>query len=793
MIMCSSRRIAACAWSSLSWILLSQVTLGSDQIDVTRLAASAGEVTLYLDLKVNGVPAGSVVPVRVSGDELYVRRSDLQIAGMTVPAAMAAQGEWLPLTQPSDLQYHYDSNALLLEITVPPHWLAEQHLGNRQREMMPATSSAGLVLNYGAHAIGGDERATFGSLWSEWRLFGAAGVLTHTGVHRYVDAEDGWSTTGVRQRGYIRFDTAWSNSNEAQLHRWTVGDLITSSQSWSTPVRIAGLQLSRDFRLRPDLITYPLPQFSGQTAVPSTLDLFIDGQRVLSEQVRPGPYTISSMPIVTGSGEAILVTTDILGRQVVTTIPFYASSELLRAGLSDYAVSFGALRRDYGVENFSYGRFASAGSLRLGVTDTFTLEGQMELASTREGSFGLVGLGAVMKAGMLGIVNGAITRSGRAEERGWQYSFGYRYANRGFTFAYQGTRTSPGFYSLAEADTAQVTHRADRDIATLGLSSARLGSVALSYVRLEPLYHERSEFLTFSYSKHLADAVSLRIGATRDLQRDEGMFTVQLLASLGRGGSVTLGTQQGEDSRDHFQYVRGVPPSGGIGWNVAHARSDGDRSYTDASLAWGGRYARAELGVSDGAAGTTEWANLLGSVLFMGNDMFVARQVSDAFVVVSTGDIGDVPVRYENQLVGRTDRRGRLLIPAVTSHYAARFSVDPTDLPPDVSIQDTDRRLVVKRRSGVKLDFEMRRTRVALMQLVHAGGVVPVGSEVTEVRTKQHAIVGYDGLVYFEDLEPDVELQVRMPDGSACHVDSMQLREAQGGQVQLPLLCESRP
>jgi outer membrane usher protein len=789
MIMCSLRRIPTCAWSGLVCLLLSHVTYAGDELAATPSQPGAAEITLYLDLKVNGVPAGSVIPVRMNGDELLVRSGDLQIAGMRLPAAVIAQGEWVPLAQTTDIQYRYDSNALLLEVTVPPQWLAEQHLGGRQPERLPATSNAGLVLNYGARVFGGDDRATMGSLWSELRLFGGAGVLAHTGMYRYVDDQETWGRAGFRQRSYTRYDTAWSNSNEEQLHRWTVGDLITSSHSWGTPVRLAGLQLSRDFRLRPDLITYPLPQFSGQTAVPSTIDLFIDGQRVLSEQVRPGPFTISSMPMVTGSGEATLVTTDILGRQVVTTIPFYASSELLRAGLSDYAVSFGSLRRDYGVENFSYGRFAGAGSFRLGVTDAFTFEGQMELASTREGSFGLIGMGTVMKAGMLGIVSGSIASSSRAEERGWQYSFGYRYANRGLTFAYQGTRTSSDFYSLAEADAAQAASRADRDIATLGLSFVRSGSIALSYVRLEPQQSERSEFLTFSYSKHIADAVSLRIGATRDLHRDEGMFTLQLLASLGRGGSVTLGTQQGDDSRDYLQYVRGVPASGGIGWNVAYSRSDEDRAFTDASLAWGGRYARAEFGISDGVAGTAQWADVLGAVLFMGGDLFAARQVSDSFVVVSTGDIGDVPVRYENQFVGRTDRRGRLLIPSVTSHYAARFSVDPLDLPPDISFADTERRLVLKRRSGARLDFDVRRTRVALMQLVHTSSVVPVGSEVTELHTNQTAIAGYDGLVYFEDLEPHVELQVRLPDGGVCQVGVVELPEFQGGNA-LPLVCE---
>src|SRR5690606_24079915 len=140
-------------------------------------------------------------------------------------------------------------------------------------------------------------------LWSEWRMFNTSGVFTHTGLYRYVAREEGWSDGELRHRGYVRFDTTWISSNEDQLQTWTIGDLISSSQSWSTPVRLAGIQVAREFRLRPDVIAYPVPQYSGQTALPSTLDLFINGQRVRPEQLRPGPYTIPSVPFVTGAGE----------------------------------------------------------------------------------------------------------------------------------------------------------------------------------------------------------------------------------------------------------------------------------------------------------------------------------------------------------------------------------------------------------------------------------------------------------------------------------------------------------
>jgi outer membrane usher protein len=793
-----ARRINDWRWIAAGWLFLCQLGL-AEQPPTTAFTMdpsdAPAETTLYLDLMVNGELVGKVVPVRQIGQELFVHARDLHAAGVSIPEPSDAHAPWLSLERTPGIQHRYDANALLLDVTVPAHWFAEQFLLEQRRSALESVSSPGLGLNYAAHLSDGEERAKVGSLWSEWRLFNGAGVFTHTGVHRYVAESAAWSGGGRRRRGYVRFDTAWSSSNEDQLHSWTVGDLITSAQSWSMPVRVAGVQFSRDFRLRPDLITYPLPQFSGQATLPSTLDLFINGQRVRSEHIRPGPYTLSSVPFLTGAGEATLVTTDVLGRQVATTLPFYASSELLRQGLSDYSVCVGVTRRDYGIEDFSYGRFASTGSLRYGLTNAITIEGQAELAPTSDGRFGLLGLGTVMKVGTLGMVSASVSHSANDQLHGRQWSFGYRYSNRGVNFGYQGTRSTKAFYSLANADAGGAPPGPTRsDIVTAGVSSERIGSFAISYVRVQSMDDEPARLFNVSYSRHVSGALSLRIGASRDLQRDEGLFTTQLLASFGSRGNLTLGAEQGGGSRESFRYARNVPSYGGIGWNMGRVSTADGRTHSDASVAWSGRYARLETGVATDAEQHVGWVDLRGSFLVMDDDVFAARQVSDAFVVVSTDGVSEVPVRYENQLVGYTNRRGRLLVPSVTSHYQAKFSIDAARLPPEISIDEPEQRIAVRRRSGALLNFDMRRTSGALIKLVDSdGAVVPVGSHAREQFSGQAGTVGYDGLVYFENPQSRVAIDVQRADGSACHAE-LQLQPGASALVQLgPITCEHVP
>ena len=83
-----------------------------------------------------------------------------------------------------------------------------------------------------------------------------------------------------------------------------------------------------------DLVTRPLPAFSGEAAVPTSVDLFINGYRSGSTRLQPGPFTLTNLPYINGAGDAVLVTTDALGRRVSTTLPPYVSSDLLKQGLA---------------------------------------------------------------------------------------------------------------------------------------------------------------------------------------------------------------------------------------------------------------------------------------------------------------------------------------------------------------------------------------------------------------------------------------------------------------------------
>ncbi|MGE0973418.1 fimbria/pilus outer membrane usher protein (plasmid) [Klebsiella sp. WOUb02] len=268
----------------------------------------------------------------------------------------------------------YDSVHQQLKLTVPTNWLPVQDITNDSMlNHVQAVSNPGMLFNYDAYYLksyGGGQTL---SVLLEPRLFSSYGYLTSTGTwQRKITYNDG------SDDGYLRYDTYWRYSDEDHLISYQLGDFISDSLTWSNSVRMGGIRISRNFSIRPDLVTYPLLQYSGTTTVPSSVDLFINGYKASSSNLNPGPYTLTNVPYINGSGEATVVTTDALGRQVVTTIPFYVANSLLREGFSDFDASFGALRTNYGTKNADYSHGASSLIYRYGLTHSLTISGHTE-------------------------------------------------------------------------------------------------------------------------------------------------------------------------------------------------------------------------------------------------------------------------------------------------------------------------------------------------------------------------------------------------------------------------------
>ncbi|MGN7740201.1 fimbria/pilus outer membrane usher protein [Pseudomonas sp. 22526] len=741
------------------------------------------DAQLFLELVVNQMNTGRVIAVEQRAGRLFVPAQALRESGMKLPEGLDTQ---VALDSLQGLHSDYDSQGQRLLLQVPPDWLPEQLVGSRQAyPRTPALSSFGALLNYDLYLNDTDDAGTYLAAWNEVRLFDGWGTLSNTGQYRRTFSGLGG---GTLNNGYRRYDTTWRYSDDERLLTYEAGDLVSGALPWSNSVRLGGVQLSRDFAVRPDLVTYPLPQFAGEAAVPSSVDLFINGYKSSSADLQPGPYTLTNIPFINGAGEAVVVTTDALGRQVSTTVPFYVTSSLLQKGLSDFSVAAGTLRRDYTLKDFSYGPGVTSGSLRYGLSDHLTLEGHAEAAE----SLTLGGFGGNLRLGNFGVLNSAISQSRFDGQGGQQVSLGYQYSSQRYSLSYQRMQRRDGYADLTVVDSPYASLSQRSEQLTLSLNLERYGSLGVGYFDVRATDDSRTRLLNLTWSKPLWRSSSFYLSANREIGDSNWAVQAQLVVPFDLHGSLSLSSERSQDgqSRQRINYSRAVPSEGGVGFNLGYAQGDAP-SYRQADLTWRLQSVQLQAGVYGSSEAETRWADASGSLVWMDRQVFTANRIDDAFVVVSTAGYRDIPVRYENQLVGRTDRNGHLLVPWSSAYYRGKYEIDPLNLPANVQSPLVEQRIAVRRGSGYLVEFPLTRIVAASLVLVDARHrELPLGSLVTHEQSGAQAVVGWDGLVYLENLAPNNSLRVNLADGGSCQV-SFAL-EPEQEQVPLigPLVCQ---
>jgi outer membrane usher protein len=246
----------------------------------------------------------------------------------------------------------------------------------------------------------------------------------------------------------LRLDTYAARVDPEALNTYRAGDTVTGGLSWTHPIRIGGAQLQHDYTFRTDLVTASLPSVSGSAAVPSTVDVYINNVRTISQQVSSGPYQITNLPIYSGGGDARVVVRDASGKETTTTVSFFSTPRLLREGVYESSIEMGVPRLRYGLVSDDYDAQAvGAATLRKGVLDWLTVEAH------GEGGLGLVngGVGVVTRAGTVGVVNFALSGSTEQRQRGAQ-SYGSFDTKLGpVSFHISSQRALGGYDDLAAA------------------------------------------------------------------------------------------------------------------------------------------------------------------------------------------------------------------------------------------------------------------------------------------------------------------------------------------------------
>ncbi|ROP79598.1 outer membrane usher protein [Stenotrophomonas rhizophila] len=712
--------------------------------------------TLYLEVTLNQTPRGLLPFTELQGR--------LMASGATLrQLGFSARGEEpVALEHLTGVVVRYDAALQTLALDVPLEQLSlpTTRLERAVDTAPAAAASPGVVLNYdvyGSHNEGGGNLA----LTNELRLFGLGeGVLeTRSLLRTYQDPAD-------RQwRGEsVRLDTAWRLDFPASAVSLTVGDFYSGFVDWSRPVRMGGLQIGRNYGLQPYRVLTPTPTFLGEAVVPSNVELYVDGLRQYNGEVPIGPFQLAAQPGINGTGNAQVVITDAFGRMQTLDFAFYGTQQLLAKGLSDWSAGVGRMRKDYGLRSFAYETpVIGSATWRYGASDRFTAEAHVE------GGGGVIngGAGGWWLLGGAGVVNAAYAHSRFEGLQGGQYAVGYSWNNRRVNINLLTRRTHGAYRDLGALQDTLPPDISEQ--ATLGINLQRAGSLSASYLRLRYPDGEDNRYASLFWSRSFGDRWSAYLSFNQNLaDSDDRSVYLSVSAALGRNRQSSLSAQRNGERltyvADLSQPVPGDGSQGGYGWRV-QARGGDDGAGGLAELGWLNRVGRYSMGYARQGDLDYGYASASGSVVWMGGHIFAAREVPDAFAVVSTDGYAGIPVRLENRLIGSTDKNGLLLVTPLLSWQRNRLSIDTLDLPADMRADRVDTWVTPRQSAGLGVDFGLRRTQAMRVILHDSDGVaLPVGSSV-RLPGGGAATVGYDGETYLEDVVTPAQLQVDLPDG----------------------------
>jgi outer membrane usher protein len=729
--------------------------------------SDAGDSTQLLEVSVNNWPLQLVAAFHTEGDRIWISADEFAGLGFKASDDLITHDRRVYLDSVPGLRWQIDLRRQTIDITAPFERLTPQPISIQPRiPRVRAQSDWGGLLSYDLY-VSSNQRETSGdnsltvSANFEARLFSPTFIASTTAA---MSSTDGDAT-------FIRLDSRIDFDNPERSWRLVIGDTTSAGPDWVRPFRFGGVQWTTDRSLRPDLVYAPVTVLTQNIGVPSSVDLYVDGVQRYSQALDPGAYRLNDLPVLDGENRLRLVVTDPAGRQTEMVLPLYTAPDLLAAGTQAFSLEGGLARQNYASASNDYDGAFVSGSLARGLSDHLTLTGAASFAS----DFANLGVSAAFTAGHFGAIEGAVLASSSSDGQGLQYLASLQRKARHLNFSLQYLRADDRYRDLASL--FGYSRLRQQIAATLGFGLGHLGRIDFAYMVENRFDAPRSEVSTLTYGADLfRRRVHFTASAYTEARSNDWGVSVGVSLPLGRHADAYVENIQQPQTELNTVNIRGSAFNDRLDWQVEGIEGTISGGY--AQLDWEGPHVDLRSRINKLGDTTTYIAEVAQSLIWMDGQAFVANHVDDAFTVVDVNGLKGIGVALENRPAGRTNGRGRLFVNGLQSYAPNGLSIEPSDLPLDVSIPDTNRLVAPRRGSGMITRFEAVQARSAIVVLhLPDGKPPPLGANVTYAgQTGEPALVGYDGEVFLAGLPAgDIRLDVTWPHGqcaAAFHVVS---------------------
>ena len=759
-----------------------EVTNSSHQV----FSSDQAYTQLFLKISINSSISTDLISVRQNQvGKLYIRSRDLKVLRVKVDENIA-DTQWVSLDELKGVQFKYLENEQSLKLQVPSSMLTgyavdlngQQLTSPHLLNMKPLNAA---ILNYSLyHTMTNDENIFSGSAEG---IFNSAIGNFSSGVLYNGSNENSYS-----HEKWVRLESKWQYVDPEKVRIYTLGDFISNSSDWGNSVRLAGFQWSSAYTQRGDIVTSALPQFSGSAALPSTLDLYVNQQKIYSGLVPSGPFDVKQLPFISGN-EVTLVTTDATGQQSITKQAYYFSSKILAKGINEFSVDVGVPRYNFGLYSNDYDNatFAS-GVIRYGYSNSLTLSGGAE-ASTD----GLSNLGTGFAKNLfgIGVVNADIAASQYKDENGYSALVGLEgriSKNISFNTSYR--KVFNNYFDLARV--SQIRYLKDNQTDAEPKNYLSYSALADEIFRAGINYnfytgygaylgYNQIKFSDNSYkllSANLSGSLNKNWGfyssAYKDYEnhKDYGIYFALRYTPSTRVNAITsVSNESGKTT--YRQEINGFsdPQIGAFGWG-GYVERDQDANQNNASVYASyraraayltGRYNR--IGDNDQVA-----VSATGSLVAAAGRIFAANEIGDGYAVVTNAG-PQSQILNGGVNLGTTDRTGRFLISNLRPYQLHHIYLDPSYLPLEWDVKSTNQTAFVGYRQGTLVDFGAHQVISGLVKLVDQNNSALLPGYSVRINGQEDGVLGYDGEVFIPNLLKQNKLEVDLLDHGSCQVN----------------------
>lgn len=741
-------------------------------------AVRAQSQRAVLEILVNQVSAGESLVVLRGADALVGVQTleDAGLQGFDGEREPIGAQEFVSLRSLAPaVSFRVDERDLRLHITADPSLLGQQvrdlYFG-APKDLVYKANTSGFV-NYAVNYTSNKQA----DLFTESALSMRGALLYNTVSANNLGATRGLTSLTVDQR--------------AAMRRWTFGDNLGFTGPLGGDSWIAGVTVAKEFAINPYFVRYPMLSVSTPISVPSVMEVQVNGQIVSREQVAPGLLDVRNLPMTLGRNDAQVIVRDAFGVERELSSTYYLTTSALAQGVQDYQYSVGFRRMGVGEKSWDYRTPVALARHRVGITDSVTAGGRVEVQPGR-----LYSGGPSLNLRLpIGEVEAATSVSSKRGAFGSAGLVGFSFTGRPVSAGGSVMVASRNYATLTPNPVGEDPKTEANVFAGANIGGPISVTAQHSLRRLhQGISRERTGLLS---TIHVARNVELTASVTR--VRDERGHGREAYAGItilfGKSTASAALVQDGRGNRMTVDAQRSLPVGEGYGYQM-HAESGDGMAYGVARYQT--KYGRYELRQEQlyGESNTTVTA--AGSIVGIGGGLYASRPVQESFALVRIPGVEGVRAFASHQEVGKTGRKGDLLVPDLQAYYANILDVADGDIPLQYAVPDVGQTLALPYRGGAVAEFGVQKIQrvVGVITVADQGGDrIPSYGEIT-VTAKGRAVsspIGSSGRFYFEDLPAGTHSAVvRDSAGKECSL-ILTVPLSDGTLVNLgPVRCNAR-